>query len=111
MCSTVRIIPGSTGYWHKNQVFWHKNQGLDGKPGKRGTSQKRGRIDKDNIANKTVAYCGVDEDDPWSGFFSVAALAICLTKNRLRDYSLGQLVFGHDMILLIKHTVDWELIC
>ena len=32
------------------------------------------------------------------------------TTNSLRDYSPSQLVFVHGMILLIKHTVDWELI-
>ena len=29
----------------------------------------------------------------------------------LKGYTPGQLVFGRDMILLIKHMVDWELIC
>ena len=28
-----------------------------------------------------------------------------------KGYSTGQLIFGHDKILLIKHRVDWELIC
>ena len=29
---------------------------------------------------------------------------------RKKGYSPGQLIFGRDMILLIKHRVDWELI-
>ena len=29
----------------------------------------------------------------------------------MKFYSLGQLVFGRDIILLIKHKVDWELTC
>ena len=32
-----------------------------------------------------------------------------LNKNCLIYYSQGQLVFGYDMILPIKHMVDWEL--
>ena len=32
------------------------------------------------------------------------------TENRLNGYSLGQLLLAHDMIISIKHTVDWELI-
>ena len=36
--------------------------------------------------------------------------SIISTKNRLKVYSPGQLIFGRDMIPLIKHTVDWELI-
>ena len=38
-------------------------------------------------------------------------LKICLTKNRLKCYSPVKLVFGRDIILPIKHKVDWELIC
>ena len=33
-----------------------------------------------------------------------------LNINRLKGYILGELLFGCDMILLIKHIVDWELI-
>ena len=28
----------------------------------------------------------------------------------MKVYSTGQLVFGHDLIIPIKHTVNWELI-
>ena len=35
---------------------------------------------------------------------------ICSKLNRLKGYSPDQLVLGHDMILRIKHKVDWELI-
>ena len=30
------------------------------------------------------------------------------TKNRLKGYITDQLVFGSDMLLPIKHKVDWE---
>ena len=49
----------------------------------------------------------VDEDDLWLGILAAELLEIRSTSNRLKVYSLGQLVFGDDMILLIKHKVDW----
>ena len=45
------------------------------------------------------------------GILSGTAFAILSTTNGLKGYSPGQLVFGCDMILPIKHKVDWELIC
>ena len=53
--------------------------------------------------NITQTY--VDEDDPW--LWILAAFAIFSTTNRLKGYSLGQQVFGRDIILPIKHTVYW----
>ena len=55
--------------------------------------------------NITQTY--VDEDDPWLGILDAEAFAICATANRLKYYSPEKLVFGHDIILPIKHTVDW----
>ena len=52
----------------------------------------------------------VDRYDPWSGVLLLAEFAIFSTTNRLKDYSLGKLVFGRDTILPIKHKVDWELL-
>ena len=52
----------------------------------------------------------VDEDDTWLGILSTAEFAISSKTNRLNVYSPVQLVFGHDIILLIKHKVDGELI-
>ena len=49
----------------------------------------------------------VDEDDLWLGILAAELLEIRSTSNRLKVYSLGQLLFGDDMILLIKHKVDW----
>ena len=45
------------------------------------------------------------------GILSAAAFRIFSMTNRLKGYSPGKLVFGRDMILRIKHKVDWELIC
>ena len=47
----------------------------------------------------------VDKDDPWSGILAAAASGI-LSKNGLKGYSPGQLLFGRDMILPIKHKAD-----
>ena len=41
---------------------------------------------------------------------ATAAFAIRSTTSRQKVYSPGQLIFGRDIILLIKHRVDWELI-
>ena len=49
----------------------------------------------------------VNEDDPWSGILAAAVFEICSMENMIKDYSPGQLVFGHDMIIPIKYTVDW----
>ena len=53
----------------------------------------------------------VDKNDQWTGILAAAVFAIHSTTNRQKGYSPGQLLFGHDMIILIKHTMDWELIC
>ena len=51
-----------------------------------------------------------DKYDLWSGILVLTALGICSTTNRLKCYSPEQLVFFRDMILLIKHMLDWKLI-
>ena len=52
----------------------------------------------------------VDKNDPWTGILDAAAFEIRSTTSGQKGYSLGQIIFGRDMILLIKHRVDWELI-
>ena len=47
------------------------------------------------------------EDYPWLVILAAAVFKILSTTNRLKGYSLGQLVFGRDMIISIKHTADW----
>ena len=44
------------------------------------------------------------------GILAAAAFEILSATNRLKVYSAGQLVFGRDMIIPIKHMMDWELI-
>ena len=52
----------------------------------------------------------IDKYDTWLGILSAEAFSILSTKNGLKVYIPGKLVFGRDMIIPIKHTVDWELI-
>ena len=56
----------------------------------------------------TQAY--IDKDDSWIGFLAVAAFAIVSKTNRQKFYIPGQLIFGRDMIISIKNTVDGEMI-
>ena len=50
------------------------------------------------------------KDDPWSVILAAAEFSIRSTKTWLKGYIPVQLVFGHDIILPIKHKVYWELI-
>ena len=56
-----------------------------------------------------ITHNYVEKDDQWSRILAAAEFAIFSTTNRLECYSSGQLIFVCDMILPIKHTVDWEL--
>ena len=57
-----------------------------------------------------MTQTNVEEDDPWLIILSEAAFAIISTTNRLKGYSPGHLVFRRNMIIPIKHKVDWEII-
>jgi len=52
----------------------------------------------------------LDEDDPWSGVLSAAAFAVRATYHTTLQKTPGQLVFGRDMILNVKHIANWEYI-
>ena len=52
----------------------------------------------------------MDEDDPWKGILSATAFAVRSTYHTTLKKSPGQLVFGRDMILNIKHTENWDFI-
>ena len=52
----------------------------------------------------------LDEDDPWKGILSATAFAVRSTYHTTLKKTPGQLVFGRDMILNIKHIATWEYI-
>ena len=52
----------------------------------------------------------VDKNDLLAGILDAAAFAIRSTANGKNVYSPGQWIFDRDMIIMIKHRVDWELI-
>ena len=55
-----------------------------------------------NISTQTY----VDKNDPYTGILAAAAFVIRSKTNWQKVYSLGQLKFGHDMILPTKYRVD-----
>ena len=59
------------------------------------------------VQNFNIPQSYVEKDDPWSGILAAAAFAISPETNRIKVYSTGKLIFGCDMILPIKHMVDW----
>ena len=59
------------------------------------------------VRNFNVQQTYVDENDPWTGILAAAAFSIPSTPNRQKGYISDQLNFGCDMILPIKHRVDW----
>ena len=52
----------------------------------------------------------LDEVDPWKGILSATAFAVRSTFHTTLRSTPGQLVFGRDMILNIKHEANWEYI-
>ena len=52
----------------------------------------------------------IDEEDPWKGILSATAFAVRSTFHTTLRNTPGQLVFGRDMILNIKHEANWEYI-
>jgi hypothetical protein len=50
------------------------------------------------------------KEDPCKGILSATAFAVRSTFHTTLQNSPGQLVFGRDMILNIKHTANWEII-
>jgi transposase InsO family protein len=52
----------------------------------------------------------MDEDNPWKGILSATAFAVRSTFHTTLKNTPGQLVFGRDMILNVKHEANWEYI-
>ena len=51
-----------------------------------------------------------DKDDPRMGILSAAEFAIFSIQDIIKGYTMGQFIFFHYIIHLIKHNTDWELI-
>ena len=54
--------------------------------------------------NNTQTY--VKRDYPWLVILAAAAFVIFSTINSMKGCILCSLIFGRDIVLLIKHTVD-----
>ena len=52
----------------------------------------------------------VEKNNPWAGILVAAAFENFSTTNSQKGYCPGQLIFGRDIILPIKHRVGWELL-
>ena len=52
----------------------------------------------------------LDEDDPWKGILAATAFAVRSTYHTTIQKTPGQLVFGRDMILNVRHLANWEYI-
>jgi transposase InsO family protein len=52
----------------------------------------------------------LDEEEPWKGILSATAFAIRSTYHTTLQSTPGQLVFGRDMVLNLKHEANWEFI-
>ena len=59
------------------------------------------------VWNFNIYQTYVDKNDPWVRILDAAAFAIHSTTNGQKVYSPSQLVFGRDIILLIKHNVKF----
>jgi hypothetical protein len=53
----------------------------------------------------------LDDNDPWKGILSATAFAVQSTFHTTLQNMPGQLVFGRNMILNVKHEANWEYIC
>ena len=62
------------------------------------------------VRTLNISQTYVDKYELWMGNLSAAAFVIFSTTNWQKGYSMGLLIFGCDMILLIENTLDWELI-
>lgn len=52
----------------------------------------------------------MDTDDPWAGLLTAATFTICSTIHTTLKVTPGQLVFGCNLILNIKHEANWNAI-
>ena len=90
----IKTKPDSSRNMQVNVIIYRVHQVL------------RNRIRYFNL-NDTYVY----DADPWMRTLAAAAFVVRATYHRTKQKSLGQLVFGQDMILPINHLANWILIC
>ena len=62
------------------------------------------------VQNFNIQQTGVDKYYPWTDILAAAEFVILSKTSKKKGYSPGVLIFGRDMILPIKHRLDWKLI-
>ena len=58
------------------------------------------------IINVQETY--VEKDEPWTGNLANTDFTIHFTANILKGYTLGKLIFFHNIIVPIKNNKYWE---
>ena len=89
----VKVKPGSYGNTTSNDILELVHQFL-------------GKLVQKYKVKQTTVY----EDDPCIIILAASAFVICSNTNRLKLYTMIQLIFGQDMILRIQPKADLELI-
>ena len=64
----------------------------------------------DNLVQVYKGKIYLDKDDSWTGILAAAEITIIYRANRLKFYTLGQLVFDLDIIVPIKENVNREIL-
>ena len=59
---------------------------------------------------RTIVFTGEDQFEEFDASLQAVAWAIRTTISTATNYSPGQLIFNHDMIMQTAVTVNWELI-
>ena len=74
-------------------------------------SKKKERIHKllrNIVRTYNIQEKYIDDAELWIGILVAATFTVHPTYHRIKDKSLGQLVFGLKMILMIKYVVNWR---
>ena len=93
-----------------------RNYQMKRKPSTEYNPQSNGIIERvhqvmaDALRTKNLADTYIDPNDPFASQLSSVGFAIRSTYHTTLEASPAQLVFGRDMLLPIKFTVDWAMI-
>ena len=84
---------------------------LPGIPQKSATKERIHQVLGNLVQKFNLHEAYEDDADSWMGILAAAAFAVCSMYHQKRGKSAGQLMFGRDMNLPIKHIEDWKYIC